>query len=340
MKNYTGIKDIENLNQLVDQAIEIKKNPLADKTLGEGKSIGLLFFNPSLRTRMSTQRAAFNLGLNVMIMNISSDGWQLEFEDGSVMNADKSEHVKEAAKVMSQYCEILAIRSFPKLQNKEEDYSEPVLTAFLKYTSVPVVSLESATGHPLQALADMITIKEHSSKLEKTNDSSKTYNDNKPLENKNVKVVLSWANHPKALPQAVPNSFVEFAKNFDGIDLTICHPKGYELPEEITKGVKIEYDQQKALVGADFVYTKNWSSYNDYGKVLDVQDKWMIDEEKLKINSDTSAKFMHCLPLRRNVIASDGVMDSEHNLTTEQAQNRIYSAQVVLKNILENYENS
>jgi N-succinyl-L-ornithine transcarbamylase len=287
----------------------MKKNPQGDKEIGKDKTLGLLFFNNSLRTRLSTQKAGQNLGMNVIVMNFGSEGWALEYEDGTVMDQGKSEHVKEAAQVISQYCDVIGIRAFSGLEDKELDYSEPVISAFKKYASVPILNLESATGHPLQALTDLITIEE----------------------NKKVarpKVVLSWAPHPKALPQAVPNSFVEFMKHAD-VDLVVTHPKGYELDPAFTEGVRIEYDQDKALEGADFVSVKNWSSVSDYGKVLSQDPKWMMTMEKLG-----DAKFMHCLPVRRNVVVSDEVLDSDQALVIEQANNRTYAAQVALKNIL------
>ncbi|MEN8138518.1 MAG: N-acetylornithine carbamoyltransferase [Bacteroidota bacterium] len=314
MKNYTSIQDIENLDQLVQEAIVLKNAPFEHKHLGENKTLGMIFYNPSLRTRLSTQRAGFNLGMNVIVMNIGSDGWALEFEDGAVMNEGKAEHIKEAAEVISQYCDIIAIRTFPGLEDRELDYSEPVITAFKKYATKPIVSMESATGHPLQALADLITIEEHKT-VEKP------------------KVVLTWAPHPRLLPQAVSNSFVEFMKNSKKVDLVITHPKGYELDPSKTEGVEIEYDQDKAFEGADFIYAKNWSSYENYGKAGEVDYSWMIDEAKM-INTN-NGKFMHCLPVRRNVVVADDVMDGERNITIQEANNRTYSAQVVLKKILE-----
>lgn len=316
MKNYTSIQDIENLDQLVKEAIELKKSPFEYKHLGDNKTLGMIFYNPSLRTRLSTQRAGFNLGMNVIVMNIGSDGWALEFEDGALMNSDKAEHIKEAAEVISQYCDVIAIRTFPELKDRELDYSEPVITAFKKFATVPIISMESATGHPLQSLADLITIEEY-----------KTV--------KKPKVVLTWAPHPRLLPQAVSNSFVEFMKKSDNVDLVITHPKGYELDPNKTEGVTIEYDQEKAFEEADFIYAKNWSSYTNYGQACDVDYSWMIDETKMK--NTNNGKFMHCLPVRRNVVVADDVMDNkDRNITIEEANNRIYSAQIVLKKILEN----
>lgn len=311
MKNYLSIKDIDSLPKWVEEARSIKINPTADKNLGEGKTICLLFFNNSLRTRLSTQKAAINLGMDVMVMNFGTEGWQLEFEDGIVMDQGKSEHIKEAAKVVSQFCDIVAVRAFASLNDKEKDEAEIVLNGFIKHASIPVVNMESSVGHPLQALADAITIDEQSTKAR-------------------PKVVLSWAPHPKALPHAVANSFVEMMQLQDA-DFVITHPKGYELNTEITKDAQIEYDQKKACENADFVYVKNWSSYSDYGKVLSQDSDWLMTSEKLG-----DAKFMHCLPVRRNVVVEDAVLDGEQSLVIEQANNRTYSAQVVLKKVLEN----
>ena len=313
MRNYTNINDLGNLQKAVQEAIEIKKNPLQHKTLGEGKTICLLFFNNSLRTRLSTQKAAQNLGLNVVVMNFGSEGWELEYEEGSVMNGSKSEHVKEAAKVIAQYCDIVAIRAFASLTDKEKDQAEMVINSFKKYAGIPVVNMESATGHPLQALADAITMEEFKTA-------------HKP------KVVLSWAPHPKALPQAVANSFVEMMQLQDA-DFVITHPEGYELDPEITKNSIIEHDQEKAFENADFVYVKNWSSFKDYGRVMNSDNAWMITEEKMRLTNN--AKFMHCLPVRRNVIVADAVIDSENSIVIQQANNRTFSAQLVLKKILE-----
>lgn len=313
MNNYFSIQDIDSLSDWIKEAIEIKKNPLANKTLGENKTIGLLFFNPSLRTRLSTHKAALNLGMHVIVMNFTAEGWSLEYEDGTIMDQGNSEHIKEAAQVMSQYCDVLAIRAFAKLENREEDYREEVLNSFIKYASIPVVNMESATGHPLQALTDAITITEH----KKTN---------KP------KVVLSWAPHPKALPQAVANSFVEMMQKMDA-DFVITHPKGFELASQITKQVPIDYNQENALKDADFVYVKNWSSYVDYGKVLPGNFSWMMTKQKMQLTNN--GKFMHCLPVRRNVVVEDAVMDSKNSIVMEQANNRTFAAQLVLKKILE-----
>ena len=312
--NYTSIKDIDNLSLWVKEALEIKKNPLKNKQLGENKTLGMLFFNPSLRTRLSTQKAALNLGMNVMVMNFTNEGWTLEFEDGAIMNKGASEHIKEAAEVISQYCDIIAIRAFAGLVDKEKDNSETVLAGFIKYATVPIVNMEGCTGHPLQSLADAITLAEH-----KTN--------HKP------KVVLTWAPHPRALPQAVANSFVEMMQLQTEMDFVITHPEGYELNPEITKDSKIEYDQNKAFENADFIYAKNWSNYNDYGKITNSDPNWTVTADKMKLTNN--AKFMHCLPVRRNVIVTDEVIDSENSIVIEQANNRTYSAQLVLQKILE-----
>lgn len=314
--NYTSIKDIDNLPEWVNAALAIKKNPLQNKALGKNKTLGMLFFNPSLRTRLSTQKAAMNLGMEVMVMNFTSEGWTLEFEDGAIMNQGASEHIKEAAVVVSQYCDIIAIRAFAGLTDKEKDNAETVLSGFLKYASVPIVNMESATGHPLQSLADAITMAEHKTA-------------HRP------KVVLTWAPHPKALPQAVPNSFVEMMQLQDA-DFVITHPKGYELNPEITKNSKIEYDQDKAFENADFIYAKNWSNYIDYGKITNSDPNWTVTPEKMKRTNN--AKFMHCLPVRRNVIVADAVIDSENSIVIEQANNRTYAAQLILEKILSKSE--
>ena len=312
--NFTSLKDIDSLSKWVSEALEIKKNPLKNKKLGKNKTLGMLFFNPSLRTRLSTQKAALNLGMNIMVMNFTNEGWTLEFEDGAIMNQGASEHIKEAAEVVSQYCDVIAIRAFAELIDKEKDNSEVVISGFLKYATVPIINMESATGHPLQALADAITIEEF-----------------KP--NHKPKVVLTWAPHPKALPQAVPNSFVEMMQLQDA-DFVITHPKGYELNPEITKDSKIEYNQDKAFENADFIYAKNWSNYNEYGKITNSDRNWTVTTDKMKLTNN--AKFMHCLPVRRNVIVTDEVIDSENSIVMNQANNRTYSAQLVLQKILKN----
>ena len=310
MKNYTSINDIENINNWIAEAKELKANPLANKDLGKNKTLGLLFFNSSLRTRLSTQKAALNLGMEPIVMNVSGDAWGIEFEDGKVMNGNTAEHIKEAAAVVSQYCDVIAVRAFPTLTDKEKDESEQVLNSFVKYASVPIVSMESATGHPLQGLTDALTIAENSLK-------------------KKPKVVLSWAPHIKALPHAVANSFTQAMQKMD-VEFVIANPEGYDLSKEITKNTLIYHNQAEAFKDADFIYTKNWSSYESYGQLLDVEDTWTITKDKIG-----DAKFMHCLPVRRNVVVEDAVLDSENSLVIEQANNRTYAAQLVLKKILE-----
>jgi len=313
MKQFLSINDVPDPVSLVKEAMAIKANPYAASHLGKNKTLGLLFFNASLRTRMSTQRAAQNLGMHTMVLNMDKDGWQLEFEDGSVMNNSSQEHIREAAAVVSQYCDIIGIRTFPSLVNREQDYSERVINGFVNHASVPVVSLESATLHPLQSLADWITVEEHKKTIR-------------------PKVVLSWAPHPKALPQAVANSFVQWMKAAP-YELVVTHPKGYELAEPFSNGVTVEYDQNKAFEKADFIYAKNWSSYTDYGKILSEDSAWTITEEKMALTNN--AAFMHCLPVRRNVVVADSVLDKGNSLVIQQAENRIFSAQAVLKAILE-----
>lgn len=310
MKHYLSINDIDSLPDWVDEAIKLKKSPYQFQHLGKQKTICLLFFNNSLRTRLSTQKAATCLGMEVMVMNFGAEGWALEYKDGTVMDQGTSEHIKEAAQVVSQFCDIVAIRAFAKLEDKTKDEAEEVLTGFAKHASIPIVNMESSVAHPLQALADAITLSEHNTKL-------------KP------KVVLSWAPHPKALPHAVANSFVEMMQKQDA-EFVITHPKGYELNPEITQGCQVEYNQDKALENADFVYVKNWSSYSNYGQVLRQDTDWMMTQKKLG-----NAKFMHCLPVRRNVVVEDAVLDGNQSLVVEQANNRTFSVQVVLKKILE-----
>lgn len=312
MKHFTSVTDVPDLEHLLDLAQDIKARPHQFPTLGTGKTLGLIFFNSSLRTRLSTQKAAINLGLPTIVMNIGSDGWKLEFEDGAVMNLDRAEHIKDAAAVIGSYCDIIGVRAFAGLKDRELDYQEHIIEAFKTYAGVPIVSLESATRHPLQSLADLITIRNH-------------FPTGRP------RVVLSWAPHPKALPQAVGNSFLEWMKAAD-MDLTVTHPEGYELADSFSAGVQIEYDQQKAFEGADIVYAKNWSSYQEYGQVLSQDLNWTITAEKMKLSNQ--AKFMHCLPVRRNVIVADAVIDSPHSLVLEQASNRVVSAQLVLQELL------
>lgn len=313
MKNYTNISDIDNLQEIVAEALQLKKENSAIN-IGRGKTLGMLFFNPSLRTRLSTEKAAKLLGMEVMVMNADKDGWALEFEDGAIMDSNKAEHIKEAAAVLSQYCDIIAVRAFPGLEDRKKDEEDLVINSFKKYATVPVVNLEGATSHPLQALTDAVTIAELRSV-------------------KKPKVVLTWAPHPRALPQAVPNSFVEVMQKMD-VDLIITNPEGYDLNPAVTKNTPILHNQTEALKDADFVYVKNWSSYEKYGQVLNEDRNWTFNEQKLGLTND--AKVMHCLPVRRNVVISDGVLDGENSVVIQQAGNRTFAAQAVLKKILEN----
>lgn len=310
MKKFTDIKDINNIADSIREAIQLKKNPFQYADLGLHKTLILLLFNSSLRTRLSTEKAALNLGMKVMVLNVS-DAWNIEYEDGTVMSLNTAEHIKEAAQVISQYADIIAVRSFPSLIDKQKDEKEYVLNSFVRYASVPIINMESATAHPLQAFADAITIEELRSK-------------SRP------KVVLSWAPHPKALPQSVANSFVKMMQEIE-VEFSITHPEGYDLDTNITKNIPIYYNQKQALQDADFVYVKNWSSYDSYGKILSEDTNWMMNEEKLG-----HAKFMHCLPVRRNFVVEDGVLDGENSLVIHQANNRTFAAQLVLKKILEN----
>jgi len=317
MKLFSSVNDVADLKSFIEQALIQKADPYANQSLGKNKTLGLVFLNPSLRTRLSSQKAAMNLGMNVMVMNLDKEGWALETEDGVVMNGTSVEHIREAAGVMGQYCDILGFRSFPKLLNREEDYDEGLFNKFVKFSGVPVVSLESATLHPLQSFADLITIEEYKKVA-------------KP------KVVLTWAPHVKSLPQAVPNSFSEWmcrAQAEGMIDFVITHPEGLELSKKFTPGAKIEYDQDIALQGADFVYAKNWSSYHDYGKAVQGGESWMMTHKKLEQSNE--AKVMHCLPVRRDFELSSEVLDGPHSLVIKEAANRVWSAQTVLKNMLE-----
>ncbi len=313
-KKYTSVNDIEDLEMLIKLALDIKSDQHAFPEKGKNKTLGLLFFNPSLRTRLSTQKAAQNLGMQVMVMNVGQEGWQLEFEDGAVMNGDKAEHVKEAARVVSQYCDIIGVRSFPGLKDKKQDKSDLVVNAFVQYATVPVISLEGSFEHPLQALADIMTIIENKKK-------------------ERPKVVLTWAPHPKALPHSVPNAFALMMQKAN-VDFVITHPEGYELDPEITKGTKVIHDQDAAFQDADFIYAKNWSAYHDYGKILSQDPNWTVTKDKMALTSN--AGFMHCLPVRRNVIVTDEVLDSKASLVIQQAGNRTYAAQAILTLLLEN----
>ena len=295
-------------------AREVKKNPYGYQHLGKNKTMVLIFFDSSLRTRLSTQKAAMNLGMNTMVLNVSQDGWSLETELGVVMDGDKPEHLREAIPVIGTYCDVIGVRAFARFESKEDDYQEKILKQFIDFAGVPIVSMEAATRHPLQSFADLITIEEFKQKPR-------------------PKVVLSWAPHPKALPQAVPNSFVEWMRQTD-YELVVTHPEGYELAPEFMGEVKVEYDQDKAFEGADFIYAKNWSAFGQYGKILSKDMNWTVTMEKMKLTNN--AKFMHCLPVRRNMIVSDEVLDSDLSIVVKEAENRVYSAQTVLKMILEN----
>ena len=311
MKNYTTLSDIDNLEELIWEALELKKDNTS-ANIGKGKTLGMLFFNPSLRTRLSTEKAAKLLGMEVMVMNADKDGWALEFEDGAVMDSNKAEHIKEAAAVLSEYCDIIAVRAFPGLVDREKDEQDIVINSFKKYASVPVLNLESATGHPLQALTDAITVTELSDK-------------DRP------KVVLTWAPHPRALPQAVPNSFIEVMQKMD-VELVITNPEGYDLDSRITQGTKVIHDQAEALKDADFVYVKNWSSYVHYGHILNEDRSWTFNKKKLELTNN--ARVMHCLPVRRNVVISDEVLDSPNSVVIHQANNRTFAAQAVLRRLI------
>jgi len=318
MNQFTSVNDVQDIGQLVKDALALKESPYAHQHLGKNKTLGLVFLNPSLRTRLSTQKAALNLGMNVMVMNMDKEGWALETQDGVVMNGTTVEHIREAAAVMGQYCDLLGLRSFPKLLNREEDYDEDFFNKFIKYCKVPVVSLESATRHPLQSLADLVTIKETWRGLSKP------------------KVVLAWAPHIKALPQAVPNSFAEWmckAQQEGMLDFTIAQPEGYELNADFTPGAHITHNLNEALAGADYIYVKNWSSYKEYGKVLAYPEGWMLNNEKLEGTND--AKVMHCLPVRRDLELSSEILDGPNSLVIHEAGNRLWAAQAVLKQMLE-----
>jgi N-succinyl-L-ornithine transcarbamylase len=313
MKYFTQYESKKLADSLIEKALYYKSNPRIDAAKGIGKKIGCIFLNPSLRTRASTQIAALNLGMDPIVMNMDKEGWALEMKEGTVMNKGTVEHIKDAAGVLGSYFDILAIRAFPGLTNKQEDIEDFIFNQFIKYSGVPVISLESAIRHPLQSLADMITIHENHGTVKKP------------------KVVLSWAPHIKAIPHAVANSFSEWAIGC-GHDLTITHPEGYDLDPLFTKGANIELDQQKALEGADFVYVKNWSAYNDYGKIVTTDNSWMLTEKHFK--NAKKARVMHCLPVRRNIELSDEILDGSRSLVQEQAINRIYAAQSVISQIL------
>jgi N-succinyl-L-ornithine transcarbamylase len=319
MKQFINVKDVADINALVQKALAYKLDPAIDKQLGAGKRLGLLFLNPSLRTRLSTQVAAQNLGMEVITFNADKDGWALEFSEGAIMNGTTVEHIKDAAPILGNYFDILCIRTFPGLLNQADDYSEKVLNQFIQYAGIPVISLESATLHPLQSLTDIITIKE-------SIELSGAFKHKKP------KVVLTWAPHIKAIPQCVSNSFSEWMNSWGEADFIITHPQGYELSEAYTEGATILHDQDLALKDADFVFVKNWSAYHEYGKVLCSDANWMLTNQKLALTND--AKVMHCLPVRRNVELSDEVLDGPNSLVTKQASNRVWAAQAVLAEIL------
>ena len=314
MKNFININNVKDYQDLIKESIEIKNNPYSLKKIGVNKTLGLIFFNSSLRTRLSTIKAAKMLGLETIVMNFNNEGWEIEFEEKTIMSKNSAEHVKEAAQVISQYCDIIGIRAFAELKNKNHDESEKILNSFVKYGSVPIINLESSCAHPLQALADAITIEEHK---------------NKP----NPKIVISWAPHPKSLPHAVANSFINMAR-MSNYDLVITNPIGYDLNPKVTKGINVIHNQEEAFKNADFIYAKNWSSYNDYGKILINDNKWMINKRKMEITNN--AKFMHCLPVRRNIVVDDSVLDSNYSLVINQTNNRTYAAQTILKKIILN----
>lgn len=315
MKEFTSIRQLGDLRQALAQAQQVKRNPFADQELGRNKTLLMVFFNNSLRTRLSTQKAALNLGMNVIVLDVNQGAWKLETERGVIMDGDKSEHLLEAIPVMGCYCDLIGVRSFARFESKEEDYNEMILNQFIKYSSKPVFSMEAATRHPLQTFADLITIEEHKTK-------------------ERPKVVMTWAPHPKALPQAVPNSFAE-GTDFAGYDFVIANPEGYDLAPEFVGGARVTHDQDEALRGADFVYAKNWSAYegDNYGKVLSRDRSWTVTKEKMALTDN--AFFMHCLPVRRNMIVSDEVIESPRSLVIPEAANRVVSAQTVIKKMLE-----
>lgn len=317
MKNFISVNDVDDINALVVKALAYKNNPFANRNLGADKRIGLLFLNPSLRTRLSTQVAAKNLGMEAIVFNVDKEGWALEFEEGAIMSGNTVEHVKDAAPILGQYFDILCIRTFPSLKNREDDYSELVMNSFVQYAGVPIISLESATLHPLQSLTDILTIKETFASTRKP------------------KIVLTWAPHVKPLPQCVANSFSQWVNAWGEADFVITHPEDYELSELYTKDATIITNQNEALKDADYVYVKNWSTYHDYGKIYSNDPAWMLTEEKIKLTNN--ARVMHCLPVRRNVELSDEILDSENSLVTKQAGNRVWAAQAVIAEILKSY---
>lgn len=315
MRNFISVKDIGDINAAVKEALEIKADRYKYCELGKNKTLMMVFFNSSLRTRLSTQKAALNLGMNVIVLDINQGAWKLETERGVIMDGDKPEHILEAIPVMGSYCDVIGVRSFARFESKEDDYNEVILNQFIKYSGKPVFSMEAATRHPLQSFADLITIEEYKKK-------------------ERPKVVLTWAPHPKALPQAVPNSFAEWMNATD-YEFVITHPKGYELAPEFVGNARVEYDQMKAFEGADFIYAKNWAAYEgeNYGKVLSTDRSWTVSERQMAVTDN--ARFMHCLPVRRNMIVTDDVIESPQSLVIPEAANREISATVVLKRILE-----
>ena len=313
LHHFTSVANIDDWPTWLATAQSVKADPQAQNRLGSGKAMCLLFLNPSLRTRLSTQRAALNLGLDTVVFDVQQGGWQLEMTDGTVMNGDRAEHVREAAAVVGQYYDLIGVRAFASLKDRDEDYQEQVIQQFVRYAGCPVISLESSVRHPLQSLTDLITIEEH-----------------KPVDR--PKVVISWAPHPRALPQAVVNSLLEWTRLTD-YEVVLTHPEGYALAEQFTQGITVTHDQDAALHGADFVYAKNWSSYENYGQILRTDDAWMITEEKMQHTNQ--AYFMHCLPVRRNVVVADAVLDSNRSLVIAQAANRVVAAQTVLQKLLE-----
>ena len=326
MKQFISAHDVQNIPALIRKALDYKADPWKDETLGKHKRIGCLFLNPSMRTRLSTQVAAQQLGMETVIFNVGNEGWSLEFEEGAIMNGTTVEHVKDAAPIMGNYFDILAIRTFPGLKDREADYGEHIIKQFIKYAGIPVLSLESATLHPLQSLTDLITITES---WNATNNALAETMVQLPK----PKVVLTWAPHVKALPQCVANSFAQWVNAWGEADFVITHPKGYELAEEFTQGATIEYDQEKALKDADFVYVKNWSAYNDYGSLPPIEGDWMLTNEK--IGQTCAAKVMHCLPVRRNIELSDEILDGPNSIITQEASNRVWAAQAVISSLLQ-----
>jgi N-succinyl-L-ornithine transcarbamylase len=330
--NFVSVQDVKDINVLVEKALDFKANPFKRRTAGLNKRIGLLFLNPSMRTRLSTQIAAQNLGLETIVFNVDKEGWALEFEEEAIMSGNTVEHVKDAAPILGKYFDIVCIRTFPSLQNKEYDYSELYINQFIKYSGIPVISLESATLHPLQSLSDIITITEHypvqvPHKADRSGKNKTVY-----VAKKRPKIVLTWAPHVKPLPQCVANSFAQWINVWGQAEFVITYPEEYELDERFTKGATLIHDQALALRNADFVYVKNWSTYTDYGKIFCNDPEWMLTKEKLK--KTNNAKVMHCLPVRRNVELSDEVLDSPNSIVTQQAANRIWAAQSVLDSVL------